>query len=202
MGTAENQGERQIVCSACLQVVREYLIHVIPYYNGDVGRYVTTYRCERCWLPSLDETRARLELTVDETEIASAVEFFEQHGVILHEFRRGDPIAVVRNLLVRMIDLLRSEAIRPMIGPLKPASEVHASIVEMKNYEKFAEAAYDAMYEANSYTVKDCFDDARGYFTKAIDIAKRAGLDDEVARLVARRDHIVSVYNTQFRFMR
>ena len=202
MGTAENQGERQIVCSACLQVVREYLIHVIPFYNGDVGRYVTTYRCERCWLPSLDETRARLELTVDETEIASAVEFFEQHGVILHEFRRGDPIAVVRKMLVRMIDLLRSEAIRPMIGPLEPASEVHASTVEMKNYEKFAEAAYGAMYEANSYTVKDCFDDARGYFTKAIDIAKRAGLDDEVARLVARRDHIVSVYNTQFRGIR
>src|SRR5450631_299206 len=182
MGTAENVEERQIVCSACLQVVPKSLIHVIPYYNGDMGRYVTTHRCDRCWLSSLDETRARLELAVDETEIASSVEFFEKHGVFLHEFRRRDPIAVVRKMLVRMIDLLRSEAIRPVIGPLEPASEVRASTNEMQNYEKFAEAAYDAMYEAKSYSVKNCFDDARGYFTKAIDIAKRAGLDGEVAR--------------------
>ena len=72
----------------------------------------------------------------------------------------------------------------------------------MKRNEKLAEAAYDAMYEAKSYTVKDHFDDARGYFTKAIDMAKRAGLDDEVARLTARLDHIVSVYNSQFRGIR
>jgi hypothetical protein len=123
MGAAVDQGERQVMCSACLRVVPEYLIHVIPYYNDDVGRYVTTYRCERCWLPSLHETRTRLERTEDETEIVSAVQFFERHGVILHEFRRGDPIAVVRMMLVRMIDLLRTEAIRPVIGPLERESD-------------------------------------------------------------------------------
>jgi len=72
----------------------------------------------------------------------------------------------------------------------------------MNRNEKLAEAAYDAMYEAKSYAVKDCFDDARGHLTKAIDSAKRAGLDDEVARLTARLDHIVSVYNSQFRGIR
>jgi hypothetical protein len=202
MGTAEDVEERQIVCSACLQVVPESLIHVIPYYNGDVGRYVTTYRCERCWLPSLEKTRARLEITEDETEIASAVAFFERNGVILHEFRRNDPTPVVRKMLVQMIGLLRSAAIRPLIGPLEPMSEMYAPAFEMKKNEKLAEAAYDAMYEAKSYSVKDYFDDARGYFTKAIDIAKRAGLHDEVARLTARRDHIVGVYNSQFRGLR
>ena len=74
--------------------------------------------------------------------------------------------------------------------------------IELERNEKLAEAAYDAMYEAKSYAVKDCFDDARGYFSKAIDIAKHAGLDDEVARLTARLDHIVSVYNSQFRGVR
>jgi hypothetical protein len=123
MAAAEDHGERQVVCSACLQVVPESLIHVIPYYNDCVGQYVTTYRCERCWVPSLEETCARLERTEHETEIASAVQFFERHGVILHEFRRGDPMAVVRPMLLRMIDLLRSEAIRPLIGPLEPESE-------------------------------------------------------------------------------
>jgi hypothetical protein len=74
--------------------------------------------------------------------------------------------------------------------------------IEMKRNEKLAEASYDAMYEAKSYEVKDCFDDARSYFTRAIAMAKHAELDDEVARLTARLDHIVSVYNSQFRGIR
>src|SRR5437870_196932 len=109
--------ERQVVCSGCLQVLPESLIHVIPCYNNDVGGYVTTYRCEGCWLQSLDETRARLEGTEDEAEVASAAAFFERHGVFLHEFRRGDPALIVRKLLVQMIDRLRSKSIRLLIRP-------------------------------------------------------------------------------------
>jgi len=199
MQTPEDTEERQVVCSACLQVVAESLIHVIPYHNGHAGRYVTTYRCEACWLPSLEETRARLEGTEDETEIASAVAFFESHGVFLHEHRRGDPVPVVRKMLVRMIDLLRSAAIRPSIGPLAGGSNVQVHALELERNEKLAETVYEAMYEAKPYMVKDCFDDARSYLAKAIDIAKRAGLNDEVTRLTARRDHIVSVYDSQFR---
>jgi hypothetical protein len=199
METADDPEERQIVCSACLQVVAESLVHVIPYYNGDLGRYVTTYRCEACWLPSLEETQALLESTEAETEIASAVAFFESHGVFLHEYRRGDPVPVVRKMLVGMIDLLRSAAIRPSIGRLAPANDAQVQTLEMQRNEKLAETAYDAMYEAGPYMVNDCFDDARGYLAKAIEIAKRAGLTDEVTRLTARRDHIVNVYNNQFR---
>lgn len=73
---------------------------------------------------------------------------------------------------------------------------------EIERNEKLAEAAYEAMYEARSYAAKDCFDDARSYFTRAIETAKRAELDEEVARLTARLDHIVSVYNSQFRGIR
>ncbi len=202
MGTAEKPEERQVVCSACFQGVTESLVHVTPHFNIDAGGYVTTYRCERCWLPSLLEIRTRLASTENETEIASAAAFFERHGVILHELRRGDPAVIIRNMLVRMIDLLRSKAIRLSIGPLAPVNEVQSPAFEMNRNEKLAEAAYDAMYEAKSYAVKDCFDDARGHLTKAIDSAKRAGLDDEVARLTARLDHIVSVYNSQFRGIR
>ena len=72
-------------------------------------------------------------------------------------------------------------------------------IAEMKNNERLAEAAYDAMYEASPRSAKDYCDDARGFLAEAIDLAKRAGLEDEVVRLTARRDHIVSVYNSQFR---
>jgi hypothetical protein len=74
-----------------------------------------------------------------------------------------------------------------------------SAAVEIDRNEKLAEAAYAAMYEARPTAAKDCFDDARGYFAKAIDLAKRAGLDAEVARLTARLTHIVSVYDSQFR---
>jgi hypothetical protein len=199
MATPEDPDERQVVCSACLQVVAEPLIHVIPAYNADVSRFVTTYRCEACWLPSLEETEARLKTTEDAAEIASVAEFFENHGVFVHEFRRGDPAPRVRNILVQMMDMLRSETIRLSIGPLAPPSETQLNKREIENNEKLAEAAYDAMYEARPYAVRDCFDDACGYLAEAISIAKKAGLDDEVTRLAARRDHIIKVYDRQFR---
>jgi len=73
---------------------------------------------------------------------------------------------------------------------------------KMREYERLAEAAYDAMYEASAYSAKDHFDDARGYFFKAIEAAKQAAREADVARLTARRDHIVAVYNRQFRGLR
>jgi hypothetical protein len=191
--------DRQIVCSSCFQIVSETLIHVLPHFNDDVRRYVTTYRCELCWLPSLDETRTRLAKTEDWAEISSLIDCFQRHRVFLLEFQRGDPLPVVRALLEQTIELVRSETIRLTVGPLEPASEVEALMSEMKMNEKRAEAAYDAMYDASSSMAKDCFDDARSSFAKAIDLAKRAGLEDEVTRLTTRRDHIVSVYNSQFR---
>ena len=204
METPEDPNERQVVCSACFQVVAEPLVHVIPTYNTDVGRFVTTFRCEQCWLASLEETRARLDAIADEAEIASVAVFFENHGVFVHEFRRGDPAPVVRRILAQMMDMLRSGTIRLSIGPLAPPnlappSEGQLPAREIAKNEKLAEAAYDAMYDARPYGVRDCFDDACGYLSEAISVAKRAGLDDEVTRLTARRDHIITVYDRQFR---
>jgi hypothetical protein len=78
-------------------------------------------------------------------------------------------------------------------------TEVDTLIAEMKNNERLAEAACGAMYEARPSAAKDLFDDACGFFAKAVDLAKRAGFADEAARLIARRDHIASVYDSQFR---
>ena len=41
-----------------------------------------------------------MEKAEEEAETAFAVAFFERHGVCLHEFRRGDPLPVVRKMLV------------------------------------------------------------------------------------------------------
>ena len=202
MEASDNPEARQVVCSACFQVVAEHLIHVIPAYNTDAGQFVTTFRCEACWLPSLDDTQARLEATEDATEIASAATVFENHNAFVHEFRRGDPLPAVRRILVHLVGMLRSGTLRLSIGPLAPPRDVELHIREIAKNEKLAEAAYDAMYEARPSSVRDCYDDACGYLNAAIGIAKQAGLDDEVTRLTARRDHIVNVYNNQFRGVR
>ena len=66
-------------------------------------------------------------------------------------------------------------------------------------FERAAEAAYAAMYEAKPYSVKDCYDDAQLYFSHAIAAAKLAGLADEAERLKSRVEHIRNVYHNQFR---
>lgn len=81
----------------------------------------------------------------------------------------------------------------------QPNDEIEALITELKKYEQLGETAYENMYEARPYLVKDCYDDARSCFSKAIDAAKRAGLENEITRLTLRRDHIIKVYNHQFR---
>ena len=66
-------------------------------------------------------------------------------------------------------------------------------------FERMAESSYSAMYEARPHNVKDHYEDAQLYFSRAIEAAQQAGLVDEVGRLVRRRDHVESVYNSQFR---
>jgi hypothetical protein len=130
MNPDEKPEDRQILCSSCLQIFSESLVHVIPYFNSSVNGYVTTYRCEQCWIPALEETRARLASTQDEAEIASAANFFQRHGVHIHEFMRGDPASVVRKILLRMIDLLGSEGLRLSIGRDHPPDEKRSAALK------------------------------------------------------------------------
>ena len=66
-------------------------------------------------------------------------------------------------------------------------------------FERMAEAAYAAMYDARSYGVKDCYEDARLYFHRAIEVAQGAGFADDAARLARRLEHVEKLYNSQFR---
>jgi hypothetical protein len=188
--------ERRVLCSRCLDVVEESRISVLPSYNDEAGGYVTAYRCERCRQASLDAARARLADSADADEVASLAGWFERYNIFLHEFRRGDPLAVVRALLGRMLDLLEAGAIRPAIGP---ASAALAEVAAIVDFERLADAAEEAMYEARPPAAKDHYDDARGYLGKAIAAAERAGLDAEAARLAARRERLSAVWDHQFR---
>jgi hypothetical protein len=65
--------------------------------------------------------------------------------------------------------------------------------------ERMAEGSHSAMYEARTHNVKDHYDDAQLYFSRAIEAAQQGGLSDHVTRLTNRCDHITAVYNSQFR---
>ena len=88
-------------------------------------------------------------------------------------------------------------------GPFRPvshAAEAKADTAELARLERLAEQAYAAMYDVPPLrSVKDDYDNARRYFQRAIDEARRLGLSNEVARLTRRRDHVCAVYDSQFR---
>ena len=87
--------------------------------------------------------------------------------------------------------------------PLRAAShagEANGDTTELARLELLAEQAYAAMYDVPPLrSVKDDYDNARLYFQRAIDEARRLGLPNEVARLTQRRDHVCAVYDSQFR---
>jgi hypothetical protein len=72
--------------------------------------------------------------------------------------------------------------------------------VDMVRLEALGEAAFSAMYDSRQHGARDCFEDARYHFERAIEAARRAGLHEEAARLKRRRDHVARVYNHQFRY--
>jgi len=112
----DESDERQVLCSGCLEVKAESAIHVIPRYSSDVSGYVTTFNCDQCWLPTLGATRVRINGTEDLAEIESLAQFFHRHGVYLHEFLCGDPIADLRWLLGRMLGMVGDGTIKLSIG--------------------------------------------------------------------------------------
>ena len=69
----------------------------------------------------------------------------------------------------------------------------------MLDYEQNAETAYTAMYDAEPWNEKDFKDDALFHLARAIEVAEALGLTDDEARLRARVDNIMGVYNSQFR---
>jgi hypothetical protein len=70
---------------------------------------------------------------------------------------------------------------------------------EIARLEQSAEDAYTKMYDVPRYSARDCYDDARSFLTRAIELAARENLTETVERLKARKDHIYNVYTHQFR---
>ena len=69
----------------------------------------------------------------------------------------------------------------------------------LAEHERQGEAAYEAMYEALPYEVKDLYEEAHRNFWRAIETAWQGRMFAEVVRLSARFAEIDAVYNSQFR---
>ena len=108
--------ERQFACSRCFAIAPESHIHVVPGFNETLGAYVTSYRCDDCWLPTLDETATRLAASDNEEEVASLCVFLERYGVFVFEFKRGDPLPVIKQILQQTIAMMKSGDIRLSAG--------------------------------------------------------------------------------------
>lgn len=72
-------------------------------------------------------------------------------------------------------------------------------LAELARFEKLAETAYEAMYDALPRMVKSHYEDAMLYLAKALTEAERAGNVTAAERLTLRREHIRNVFNNQFR---
>jgi len=68
-----------LVCSTCLSTCSGPEAHVIPWWNPDERNIFTTYRCEKCWLPSIDETQEAVN-SKDPRVLASFCDFLVRHG--------------------------------------------------------------------------------------------------------------------------
>lgn len=50
-----------LLCSACMSRVAEEDVRVIPWWNTTLEDFLTTYRCERCWIECLGQTRIKIK---------------------------------------------------------------------------------------------------------------------------------------------
>jgi hypothetical protein len=80
-----------------------------------------------------------------------------------------------------------------------PADPPPPSREGMLEWEEKAEAAYAAMYEAESWNQKDLKDDASFYLARALEIAVALRLEDDAQRIRERSENILGVWNSQFR---
>ncbi len=105
------------MCSGCVEPFPVEQIRVLPWYNEELGGYVTTFRCPACFPRSLQETRDRFRSRwPEEAEVRSLTLFFQRHSVFLHELMRGDRDDKALRVTLSMLEMLERGALRlPMV---------------------------------------------------------------------------------------
>jgi hypothetical protein len=104
--------ERQLICSQCWSRGPESRIHVIPYFNNSIRRYVTSFRCDNCVDAALAETIARVRDLDGAREIDTLGDLLRSHGVAVSEWLRGEPLDRLRPVMVGVLASLRGAALK------------------------------------------------------------------------------------------
>jgi hypothetical protein len=99
--------EPTLVCSGCFTACSGTAAHVIPWWNETLGDFVTTYRCDRCWLGSLGETKDKVQ-SWDAGTRDKFCEFLERHRLseIARQVREAS-LPEASRLAVVFLNLLR-----------------------------------------------------------------------------------------------
>lgn len=104
--------EQQAVCSQCWSRGPRSRIHVVPYFNNSVGRYVASLRCDGCVDAALTETMARARDVDGAGEIDTLGHLLRSHGVLVDEWARGEALDRVRRAMVSVLATLRRPAVQ------------------------------------------------------------------------------------------
>ena len=75
----------------------------------------------------------------------------------------------------------------PRPEPRPPAGDPIAARVDLVRFAAFAEAAAETMEMGPAGTLRERYEEACGFFARAIDAAERARIAQEIVRLKARR---------------
>jgi hypothetical protein len=99
------------MCSACRTPCSGADAHVIPKWNREMRRILTTYRCGNCWISSLADLRS--VIATGELEVhTSFCDFLARHGYTKDaETIRAFPPEQRQVYLTRVLDAVESQSI-------------------------------------------------------------------------------------------
>jgi predicted metal-binding protein len=99
-----------LMCSGCYTPCSGADAHVIPKWNREMRRILTTYRCGKCWGAALVELRA--QLASEEAEVqTSFCDFLARHGYTKDaEAIRAFPPETRQVYLIKVVDAVEAQA--------------------------------------------------------------------------------------------
>ena len=93
-----------LMCSGCHTPTPNTEAHVIPYWNKTVESILTTYRCEKCWLPALAETREAVQ-SGEMEPLTTFLDFLSRQGYRTDaENLRSAPADEIRATLLAILE--------------------------------------------------------------------------------------------------
>jgi len=100
-----------LMCSGCYTPCSGAFAHVVPRWNAEWRKVLTTYRCGNCWLEALAELRAAIG-SGDADVWSSFGEFLIRHGYGKDsDSLRAAPFEEQRALLLQVLDAVEAGTI-------------------------------------------------------------------------------------------